>query len=439
MILAPLPPAIQIAVLAILGTVVGAFINWAVYQWSFFRTRTVSPWQSKAADASKRNPVDYIPIIGWLSLRRDHKLHGHGFWIRPLLIELSWAIGLPLFFLWHMGGGLYGNVMVINPVADVEWRTEIWFWAHSILIALMFIATFIDFDEQMIPDEVTVPGTLIALFIAALLPEFRLPELSMTAAGWSLESVTFNSPIDLPAWYTGVGGLFSALGIYLLWIFALLPKIPADRFGLSKSIRLMAAHNLRPKRKTKCDIRIRERSMRPGLKILIGICVVGILLITTAWLLLNTKTGWTSLFGSLVGMLVAGLLVWAIRIVGGWAMQQEAMGFGDVTLMIMIGAFLGWQASILTFVASPFAALAITLFTYLATRRTDLAFGPYLCLGALLLVFFWDGVWPGAANSFFSIGIGWFSLIIAAALVLMPLMLMGMLWLKGPLDEEDVD
>ena len=34
------------------------------------------------------------------------------------------------------------------------------------------------------------------------------------------------------------------------------------------------------------------------------------------------------------------------------------MGFGDVTLMAMIGAFLGWQAAVLTFFLAPFFGLA---------------------------------------------------------------------------------
>ena len=39
---------------------------------------------------------------------------------------------------------------------------------------LLCIATFVDFDERMIPDEVTVFGTLLALVLAAFIPESRL-------------------------------------------------------------------------------------------------------------------------------------------------------------------------------------------------------------------------------------------------------------------------
>ena len=43
---------------------------------------------------------------------------------------------------------------------------------------------------------------------------------------------------------------------------------------------------------------------------------------------------------------------------GSAVFRREAMGFGDVTLMGMIGAFLGWQAAVLTLFAGAFFGLA---------------------------------------------------------------------------------
>ena len=38
-----------------------------------------------------------------------------------------------------------------------------------------------------------------------------------------------------------------------------------------------------------------------------------------------------------------------MRLIGTFALRREAMGFGDVTLMMMIGTFLGWQACLILF------------------------------------------------------------------------------------------
>jgi len=73
----------------------------------------------------------------------------------------------------------------------------------------------------------------------------------------------------------------------------------------------------------------------------------------------------THLQGFLVGL--GGLAVGAgltqgIRLAAGFAVglyrkDAEAMGLGDVTLMGMIGAFMGWQAAVLTYFAGPFFGL----------------------------------------------------------------------------------
>jgi leader peptidase (prepilin peptidase) / N-methyltransferase len=89
------------------------------------------------------------------------------------------------------------------------------------------------------------------------------------------------------------------------------------------------------------------------------------------------------------------------------------MGFGDVTLMGMIGAFLGWQVAVLTFFAGAFFGLAHAfwkLVVYfkkwargekLSTADRELPFGPYLSMGAVALVLSWHWLWPAWAREFF--------------------------------------
>jgi Type IV leader peptidase family len=111
-----------------------------------------------------------------------------------------------------------------------------------------------------------------------------------------------------------------------------------------------------------------------------------------------------ALLTALVGMATGGLLVWFFRIVFGWVLAEEANGFGDGTLKAVIGAFLGWQATLIVLVLAPFAAVAIAVGQWLLTGRRDIAFGPYLCFAAMVLIVRWDALWQRTVVGLFSLG-----------------------------------
>jgi len=97
---------------------------------------------------------------------------------------------------------------------------------------------------------------------------------------------------------------------------------------------------------------------------------------------------------SLVGLVVGGGVVWAVRVIGHWTLRQEAMGFGDVILMAVIGSFLGWQATVTVFVISPLCALAVVAVSLFFKLSREIPFGPYLSLGCLLVLLGWPKIWP---------------------------------------------
>jgi leader peptidase (prepilin peptidase)/N-methyltransferase len=433
--LANLPTWIRFSVLLCSGAIVGALINGAIYVWAMFLTRPVSPWMKPAEGESERTWLDRVPIIGWINRRRDSKIHGRGFWIRPMLIEIVWAIGLPWFYQWLANGGL--TVGLAGAVPPPTAWAETWFLSLGILTALMCIGTFIDFDEKTIPDEVTVTGTIIALLLAAFAPWSRLPEVVAGIAGPVIQSIHFASPHPPGNFHLGTWGLVTALAIFAVWIWALLPKLPVWYVGLGKSCRFMLAHAIQPKRKTKCEIRTQPRQTPRFTIFLATLLVVGLAAIALAWNSLPA-VNLESLFGSLVGLAFGGGLVWAVRIIGTLALRQEAMGFGDVTLMAMIGAFLGWQAALLVFVIAPFAALLIVIFQFILTRQNEIAFGPYLCAAAVILLYSWNWLWPGAAMGVFSL-MPILIYILMGALVLMAVMLAVLQWIKAFFRREELE
>lgn len=430
--LASLPPWIRVALLLISGAVLGAMINWAIYSWAMFLDRPISPWMKPAAGESPRTGRDRIPVVGWWGRRRDASVYGTGFWIRPMLIEIVWMLGVPWFYHWQSTGGLTDGV-----VANGSWTTlsETWFLAHGILLALMCIGTFIDFDEKTIPDEVTIPGTLIALILAALAPWSRLPEvIPGMAAAPKLEPIHYMSPKASTLFHTETLALIIALIVFAVWVWALLPKLPVWYVGFRKSFRYMIAHAVQPKRKTQCKLRTRTRSTPPFTIFLGVLSIIGTIALILAWKMLP-PTNLESLFSAIVGLAFGGGMVWSIRIIGTYAMGQEAMGFGDVTLMAMIGAFVGWQASLLAFVIAPFAALFVVLAQFIIKRENVIAFGPYLCIGAVVLLFSWSTIWPRASVGVFALG-PVLLYVLLASLVLMAFMLAAIQWFKGLFHEE---
>lgn len=96
-----------------------------------------------------------------------------------------------------------------------------------------------------------------------------------------------------------------------------------------------------------------------------------------------------ALCGSLLGYLIGGGCVWAVRIGGSLLFGKEAMGIGDVHLMAAAGACFGWIDSVVGFFAAAFVALAWTLLSAVVGGKLKRAmpFGPFLAAGVVIAVF----------------------------------------------------
>lgn len=100
---------------------------------------------------------------------------------------------------------------------------------------------------------------------------------------------------------------------------------------------------------------------------------------------------WNSLIGLGTGAGVLLAVAFAYRALTG----REGMGGGDVKLLAMIGAFLGWRAVPLTlFVASCVGSVVgvSTMVRRHANTQLALPFGPFLSVGALCYLFWGEGI-----------------------------------------------
>ena len=102
--------------------------------------------------------------------------------------------------------------------------------------------------------------------------------------------------------------------------------------------------------------------------------------------------GWV---GSLVGMTLGGSVLWVLALLSPYLFGKEGMGGGDIKLLAMIGAFLGWQSVLMTLVFASVTG-AVVGSSLMALRRMKrgeaMPFGPFLVGGAVVSMFFYQDV-----------------------------------------------
>lgn len=409
-----MPLEYRLAGLFVLGATIASFMNLAIYRLAWDQ-RSFSPWSKPAKGLAPRTWLDRVPIFGWLSLRREAAVYGTGFWIRPLLLELACGIGLAALYWWQVDQlRLFENVMR-EPPFGLSFAAPLTtglalaiFLGHSILIGLMIVASVIDLDEKTIPDGITVPGTLIGLILAAVLPWSLLPTTFLSGDGKPLvEFLNVASPNAWPAAILGnatVGPLLLALACYAFWCFLLLPRAWHSRYGFSKAWEYFLATIAR----------------EPGSRIVLVLWMLGSVGITATWF--AAAPHWAALMSSLIGMATGGGIIWMVRLIGYAVMRREAMGFGDVTLMSMIGAFVGWQAAILVFFIAPVVGLVFGVANLLLKSEAEIPYGPFLCAATLAVILRWADAWL-LAGFYFELGL-WIPILLGICLVMMIVLLM---------------
>ncbi|HKC62779.1 MAG TPA: prepilin peptidase [Pyrinomonadaceae bacterium] len=99
-----------------------------------------------------------------------------------------------------------------------------------------------------------------------------------------------------------------------------------------------------------------------------------------------------SLFGAALGALAGGGSLWLI----GWLWERlrgvEAMGLGDVKMMFMVGAYLGWRLTILTIflgvLSGSIAGVGLMAKRKERDMQMQLPFGIFLGIGSMLALLF---------------------------------------------------
>ena len=237
----------------ILGAIVGSFLNVCIVRLP--QEKSVVFPGSHCVHCQK--PIawhDNIPLVSYFLLGGKRRFCHKKFSIRYWLVELTTAVSFFLFYKY------FGLTWVLIP--------------YLVFHCGLIVATFVDFEHRIIPDEISVGGMIAGLIFSFLIPELH-----------------------------GTSSHLLALG------------------------------------------------------------------------------------RSILGVLVGGGSIYAMGMLGDFLFKKESMGGGDVKLLAMVGAFLGWQMSILAFFIAPFFGAILGIIVKIRTKESAIPYGPFLALGALISLF----------------------------------------------------
>ena len=254
---------------------------------------------------------------------------------------------------------------------------------HLVLFLLLAAATWVDLRHRVIPDIITVPGVLVGMMAAALWPDVLMPiarEVPRSFAPPLLEADVlgaFGGVRDAwPVWLgssPSVCGLLAAVMIFAAWWL-----VGTEPFTVTTGVTPWWRRAV-----------IEPRNL---------IAVVGAGIIGNAWIAGGLH--WRGLASSLVGLAVAAGIIWLTRAGASRALGREAMGLGDVTLMAMVGSWLGWQPCVLICFLAVFIGLVHGIVQVVVRSETELPFGPSLCVGSAAVVVWWRPLWERTAVFF---------------------------------------
>ena len=102
---------------------------------------------------------------------------------------------------------------------------------------------------------------------------------------------------------------------------------------------------------------------------------------------LNAATRQAALLNSFLGVIAGGGSIYLIWVLGKMAFKKDAMGGGDVKLMAMIGAFLGWKLALLIFFIAPFFGAFVGIMLKMRHKIDVIPYGPYISLATVIVIF----------------------------------------------------
>jgi leader peptidase (prepilin peptidase) / N-methyltransferase len=376
---ARLPLLSWLFIFALLGMIVGSFLNVVIYRLPEGKS-LVKPGSRCPSCGHGLAWYDNVPVLGWVWLRGRCRYCKASISIQYPLVEAATGLMFAGLFAVYYMTSLRPDFL--SPGFNGSWPI---FIVHLILLAGLFAATAIDAKLFIIPRSIPWMITLTALVVIPL----------SVYLGWVIfqrERGLF--PIARPTGVTVAAGGLIGLGVSMVLLrLKVLPLSFADYEQVYR------AHVKEHGESQEAGAWFHYPHPRREVLKEVGFLFLPICGMIAGWFLapsggIGEWPGWVFVAGGVaMGYLVGAGLVWGTRILGTLAFGKEAMGLGDVHLLAAIGAVLGAGETIPIFFVAPFfgllaAALTFGLSAILKKRFQPIPYGPYLAGAAVVVMIF---------------------------------------------------
>lgn len=328
------------------GATVGSFLNVCIYR----MPRGISVVHPPSACPHCHTRIRWyhnIPLITYLAIGGKCRYCGARITPRYFLVELLTAVAF--LSVWLTFG---------------SWLPVI-YW---ILLAGLIVATFIDFEHFIIPNEITLGGIVAGLIASALYPPLHDAVSVPAALAQSALGILCG------------GGVLYAVVEAGKWLFGKrkLPLDPGTPVMIANQ-KLRVGDEELPWEEM--FFRNRDRITFHAATLQCG---------NQTWQDVDVVVSETELqvAGQTIPLADAGPIQATTELI---VIPREAMGLGDVKLLAAIGAFLGWKATLFTVFLSSVLGGLVGLALILMQRvnwQGRIPYGPYLVVGAVVWIFF---------------------------------------------------
>jgi leader peptidase (prepilin peptidase)/N-methyltransferase len=340
-------------VLFVYGSMVGSFLNVCIYRMP--RGESIVRPPSHCPHCGYHIPWHLnIPLFTWLYLRGKCAQCRTPITIRYFLVEL--LTGSLFLCCWLAFGGQSA------PLALV----------YCFILAGFIVATFIDFEHFIIPDEITLGGMAAGFICSIVVPALHHAK----SAAPSMRECLLGMAM-------GVGLVYAILRVAKLafgrekWNFPPDTRIVFGENGIQLPDREVPFEELFYRKND--TIRLQAKTVQMG-----------------------DRTFENVALSLRPDMLVIGeerfnpaSVTHLEAITDQITVPREAMGLGDVKFMGAIGAFLGWKAVLFSLMLSSMIGAAVGILLIVLRKKewsSRLPYGPYIAMAAVVWMFFGDNL-----------------------------------------------